>query len=173
MVHEDRARARPAGGDPLLQLLELVAVRRCLQRLDRHGPVLVAHLLGAHRERHVALARAHGQHCQMKRGGGRGAGVLNVDDRLAQQAGVAQRHLPAHAFLRAEQPARRVAEEDHADLVGRGVSVGERCRRRLGRERAQVRVQELAEPGHSRPADHHLAHVIPPRMSAASARLRP
>ena len=107
----------------------------------------------------------------MKRRGGRGAGVLDVDDRLAQQAGVAQRHLPPHAFLRAEQPARRVAEEDHADLVGRGVRVGQRRRRRLGGERTQVRVQELAEPGHPGSADHHLAHVIPPKIPAASARL--
>ena len=79
---------------------------------------------------------------------------------------MAQRDLPAHALLRAQEPACRVAEEDHADLVGRGICLGKRRRRRLGSERAQVRIQELAEPGHPGTSDHHLAHVLPPRVLA-------
>ena len=86
---------------------------------------------------------------------------------------MAQRDLAAHAFLRAEQPARRIAEEDHADLVCRGVRVGKRRRRGFGGQCTQVRVQKLAEPGHPGPTDHHFAHVIPPKMLPAPARLRP
>ena len=80
---------------------------------------------------------------------------------------MAQRDLPAHAFLPRQQATRGVAEEDHVDFVRLRGRVGQRRADGLGGERTQARIQEFAEAGHARPADHHLAHRAPPSVPSS------
>ncbi|MNK83967.1 hypothetical protein D3C87_1038040 [compost metagenome] len=73
----------------------------------------------------VGLPGLHALPSQMERGAARGACVLGVDHRLAQQTGESQRSLGADHFLPGDETGSRITEVNPVNTIGRDAGVFE------------------------------------------------
>ena len=110
-------------------------------------------LLRADGQRDVVLAGGHGQPGEMEGGGGRCTGVLDVEDRNAEQAGVPQRCLAANHLLAGDEPGHRVGEVGGLHVLDLDAGVHERLGHGLLGERAHAALEKLPEPRHSDTGD--------------------
>jgi hypothetical protein len=110
---------------------------------------------------------------QVHSGRGGRARVLDVDDRGAQQPGVAQRDLPADRLLPGEDAVRGVGEEHHPDVVRGRPGVRQRGGDRARGQRAHRLAGVTAERRHPDARDLRVMHARRALSASSRAASRP
>ncbi len=118
------------------------------EQRQRPAPVRDIHLLGTQRQRHVAGPGAQRLHRQLEGAGARGAGVLDVPHRQADQADLVQNDLSGNRCLADQGPLSHPGIEHLTNIIQCCAGIGQRYVERLVGQRLEGTLQMTPELGH-------------------------
>ena len=151
-----RRQFRSKAGEAGQQGLRVVHIPAAFEQLEDALLVVDAHLLAADREHDLGLARAQIRGGLRQCGAGTGAGVLDVDDGNALDAGSRQRDLSSHGLLILQCTLPDVAEPRGFDIGHTAAGIGQRQPHGLGGQLAKGFFRLLAEGRHADADDKDL-----------------
>ena len=99
-------------------------------------------------QHHVVSAQSHQRAGLLERGGGRGAGILHVDDGDAADAEFAQGNLAGDAGLARNHASADVSDPSGLQIAAFQVAIAKGAQHRLAKQRFDAAVAVLAERGH-------------------------